>query len=184
MPRGALIFPMRVTLGLLDTAAVAATDPDGAGALTGGYDDEFREPRKWRASDQGSVPGKTVRVERRIRLYAQVEDDTNAMLEMGASGNTPQSQIGLVFHFQELEAAGAVHLASGKPIIHSPGARLISIDDPKTGELIESYEEAPGYWATQVKSMGFGLGLNLTSKRNLLLVIFQERDLSIGSAGA
>lgn len=179
MPRGRLIFPFRVVIGLLDTVSTAAVDPDGAGPLTGGYDDEFREPNKYRDPVATSKPGAMVRVERRQTFNAQVEDDTAMMLEMGASGNTPQSQLGLVFHYSDLEAAGAIQLAQGKPIIKAPGARLISINDPKTGALIERYDGTPGFWATQVKSMGFGLGPSRDSKRNLLLVIFQERDVSV-----
>lgn len=176
MPRGYLIFPMIVELGLLDTAATAA-DPDGAGPLQSGYDDEYREPVMLRQA--GSTPGVMNRVERRHRFLAQVEDDTDDLLEMAASGNNPVSQLGLVFHYKDLEAANAVQLVTGKPIIKAPGARLISINDPTTGALIEDYSASPGYWATQSKSMGYGLGPYRDSKRNLLLVVFQERDVSV-----
>lgn len=181
MPRGRLIFPMQVVLGLLDTAATAA-DPDGTGPLQSGYDDEFREPLA--LPGIGSAAGKLRRVERVVRFMAQVEDDTEGLIELSASGNNPQNTIGLVFHFQELEAAGAVQLAKGKPIIKAPGARLISINNPKTGQLIEDYTDSPGMWATQAKSMGFGLGPNRDSHRNLLLVVFQERDVSVPASGA
>lgn len=174
--RGRLIFPMTVELGLLDTYATATTDPDGpTGPLVSGYDDEFREPVVVGMPGE-SAPGRMVRVETIVRFKAQVEDDVAGMMEQLASGNSPQNMLGLVFHYQELEAAGAVQTVSGRPIIKAPGARLICIRDPKSGAVIERYDYEPGYWATQAKSMGFGIGL----KRNLLLVIFQERDVSVG----
>lgn len=175
MTRGRLIFPFTVELGLLDTYATATTDPDGAGPLVSGYDDEFREPVMV-ATPGESDPGKMARIETVVRFLAQIEDDISDMAEQLASGNSPQNMMGLVFHYSELEAAGAIQTVSGKPIIKAPGARLISIRDPKSGELIERYDAEPGYWATQAKSMGYGLG----QRRNLLLVVFQERDVSVG----
>lgn len=177
MTRGRLIFPFIVELGLLDTVAMAA-DPDGAGPLQSGYDDEFREPIVV-APGSGSTPGQMLRKETTHRFLAQVEDNTEALMEVMASGNSPTNMLGLVFHYSDLESIGAVELASGKPIIKAPGARLISIRDPRTGTLIERYDDAPGFWATQSKSMGFGLGL----RRNLLLVVFEERAVSVPATG-
>lgn len=177
MPRGRLIFPFNVELGLLDTAATAA-DPDGAGPIASGYDDDFREPVMV-PPGSGSARGTVRRVETVHTFKAQIEDDSDEALEMAASGNSPSSTIGLVFHFRDLEAAGAVQVASGKAIIKAPGARLISISNPRTGALIERFDAPPGYWAVQAKSMGFGLG----PERNLLLVVFQERDVSVSPTG-
>lgn len=182
MPRGRLIFPMRVRLGLLDTAATAA-DPDGPlGPLISGYDDDFREPLITRGL--GSERGKMRRIERVREFFAQVEDNADTLLEMTAAGNNPENTLSLVFHYEDLEAANAVQLVSGKPIIKAPGARLISIHDPKTSQLIERYDQAPGYWATHSKSMGYGLGPFKNSHRNLLLVVFQERDVGAPSQGS
>lgn len=179
MPRGRLVFPFNVELGLLDTSATAA-DPDGAGPLESGYDDEFREPVMVPPVDQtSSGRGSVRRVETIHTFRAQIEDDSDQAVQMAASGNNPSNTLGLVFHFKDLEAVGAVQVASGKPIIKAPGARLISISNPRTGQLIESFEESPGYWAVQAKSMGYGLGPD----RNLLLVVFQERDVSVSPTG-
>lgn len=177
MPRGRLIFPFLVELGLLDTYATAA-DPDGAGPLQSGYDDEFREGVM--IPSVGSTPGEIHRVETVRTFYAQVEDDVGDMVDMRSSGNSPINVLGLVFHYADLEAAGAIQLASGKPIIKAPGARLISISNPRTGALIERYDSPPGYWATQVKSMGFGLG----PERNLLFVMFESRSTSVYSSSS
>jgi len=173
MPRGRLIFPFIVELGLLDTAATAA-DPDGAGPQTSGYDDEFREPVMLPPTAGGSARGTIHRVETTVRFKAQIEDDTADALQMAAAGNSPTSTMGLVFHFSDLEKVGAVSMLTGKPSIKAPGARLIAIYNPRSGQLIERFDEEPGLFATQAKSLGFGLGPD----RNLLLVIFQERSVS------
>jgi len=172
VPRGRLVFPFIVELGLLDTAATAA-DPDGPGPLASGYDDEFREPVMI-APTTGSARGQIRRVERVERFKAQVEDDTADALQMAAAGNSPTSTMGLVFHFADLEKCGAVQMSTGKPSIKAPGARLIAIYNPRSGQLIERFDAEPGLYATQAKSLGFGLGPD----RNLLLVIFQERSVS------
>jgi hypothetical protein len=176
MPRGRLIFPFLVSLGLLDTEATSG-DPDAGGPLTSGYDDEFREPVI--VPGAGSARGVIARVETVHTFKAQIEDGTDDAMELAASGNNPMSTIGLVFHFRDLELADAVQVVSGKTVIKAPGARLISISNPRTGALIERFDMAPGFWATQVTSMGFGLGPD----RNLLLVIFQERDVSVPATG-
>lgn len=175
--RGRLIFPFEVELGLLDTAATAA-DPDGPGPLTSGYDDVFREPVVLRPQT-GSAPGMMNRKERVERFLAQIEDGSSDVLNMTAAGNSPTSVMGLVFHFEDLERAGAVSAESGKTVIKAPGARLISIRHPRTGELIERFDMSPGLYATQARSIGFGLG----PTRNLLLVVFEERDVSVPSSG-
>lgn len=177
-PRGRLIFPFIAELGLLDTVQMKA-DPDGPGGFTSGYDPVFREAVKISQS-VGSTPGTTLRRERRVRFQAQVEDDTAGMLDALASGNSPTNTLALVFHYKELEEAGAVETVSGRPIIKAPGARLISLNDPRNGSLIERYDAAPGYWATQAKSMGYGIG----PYRNLLLVVFEERDTSVPATGS
>lgn len=177
MARGRLIFPFSVQLGLLDTDGTRA-DPDGAGALQSGYDDDFREPVVVPPSS-GSVRGTVRRVEVVRTFMAQVEDDSDEVLQMAASGNNPTNTLGLVFHFADLEAAGAVESGTGVAIIKAPGARLIQINNPRTGALIQRYDIVPGYWATQAKRMGFGLG----PQSNLLFVLFQERDVSVPATG-
>lgn len=174
MPRGRLIFPFIVELGLLDTYATAA-DPDGAGPLTSGYDDEFREPIT--LPGPGSASGQLRRLETRRRFFAQIEDNLAEFVELKATGNSPRNILGLIFHYSDLESAGAVQLANGKPIIKAPGARLIGIHDPRSGALIEKYDNPPGYFSVESKSMGYGLG----PFRNLLLVLFQERDVSVSA---
>ena len=55
--RGRLIFPFLAELRRLDTAAMASTDPDGAGPLTGGFDPDFKEPVLVDRDGDGFVAG-------------------------------------------------------------------------------------------------------------------------------
>ena len=142
MPRGRLIFPFTVELGLLDTYATA-TDRDGPGPLTSGYDDEFREPVVV-SGPTLSKPGKIRRVETIRKFPAQIEADVDGLIEQMASGNSPRNVMALVFHFADLEGAGAVDASTGQAVIRAPGARLISISHVRTGELIQRYDESPG----------------------------------------
>lgn len=177
MPRGRLIFPFMVDIAQLDTAATAA-DPDGVGPETSGYDPDFREPIVLVPSDDSSTVGDEIRVETVVQLLAQIEPEEQDKLVMMVTGRSPSSRRSLVFHFEDLERVGMVDLVTGQPKIHAPGDRLAAIRHPRTGELIEEIPRSPGLFATEVRSIGFGLG----PSRNLLLVVFQERATSVERA--
>lgn len=172
MSRGQLIWPMIVELGLLDTVATAG-DPDGAGPLTSGYDQDFREPVII-APPSGSGRGTVHRIENLVKLPAQVETDTFEQLQMLATGFSPRSLIRLVFHFRDLELVGRVDAITGRPTLRMDD-RLSGIYDYRTKKLIEAFPNPPGLFATQVQSRSFGLS---SLKRNLLLVTFTDRALS------
>lgn len=179
MPRGSLIFPFLVDIAQLDTAATAA-DPDAAGPATSGYDPFFREPIVVLPSDDSSAAGVPVRVENVVQLYAQIEPAENDKLMMMITGRSPSSKLSLVFHYADLERVGMVETATGRPKLRTPGDRLAAIRHPDTGELIEEIPASPGLFATEVQSIGFGMG----PYRNLLLVTFEERALSTERTGA
>ena len=176
--RGRLIWPMLAEIAQLDTDATAQ-DPDAGGPLTAGYDDVFREPVK--LPPAGSGGGTTHRVDKPpVLLPVQVEPQVFEQLQMLATGNSPTSLIRLVFHYRDLEAAGFVEAATGRPLLRI-NDRLVSIRDYRTQELIEEIPNPPGLWATQVQSRSFGLS---SLKRNLLLVTFEERrtaELGVGT---
>ena len=163
---------MRADIERLDTAATAA-DPDGAGPLESGYDDDFREPVIV-PPPSGSGRGTLVREESLVNLPVQVEPVVMEQLEMLATGRSPTSMIRLVFHYRDLEVAGLVEAATGRPLLRI-NDRLAAIRDYRTNALIEAIPNPPGLFATQVQSRSFGLsGL----RRNLLLMTFEERQLS------
>jgi hypothetical protein len=175
--RGRLIWPMLAEIAQLDTSATAA-DPDGAGPLTSGYDDDFREPVIVPPSS-GSERGTVVRAESTVILPVQVEPDMMEQLQMLATGRSPLSLLRLVFHYRDLEAAGMVEAATGRPLLRI-NDRLEAIRDFHTSALIERIPNPPGLYATQVQSRSFGLD---SLKRNLLLVTFEERAVSERSVG-
>lgn len=177
--RGRLIWPMLAEIAQLDTSATAQ-DPDGAGPLTAGYDDVFREPVKLPPAGGASGGGTTNREESTVILPVQVEPQVFEQLQMLATGNSPTSMIRLTFHYRDLEAAGFVEAATGRPLLRI-NDRLVAIRDYRTGELIEQIPNPPGLYATQVQSRSFGLS---SLKRNLLLVTFEERrvaELGVGT---
>lgn len=176
MPRGRLIFPFLVDIARLDTEATSA-DPDDAGPLVSGYDDDFREPVSVPSAGSSAVASPH-RVESIIQLKAQIETEEQERLQMMLTGRSPNGRLALVFHYADLEEAGMVTIATGRTVLRGPGDRLAAIRDVRTGELIEEIPSKPGLFAVEVQSIGFGLG----SYRNLLLMIFEERELSIAAA--
>lgn len=176
MARGRLIWPVIAVLQQLDTDATAA-DPDGAGPLTSGYDDDFREPvvvPPVSGSDRGTV----VRVETPLRLPCQYEPGNQEDLRMDATGRNPNSLVRLVFHFSDLEDAGLID-TDGRPLIRI-NDRLDEVRDYNDDSLIERFPDPPGLYATQVQSRSFGLS---ALKRNLVLVTFMEREVSARATG-
>lgn len=173
MPRGRLIFPFLIDIAQLDTAATAA-DPDASGPAISGYDPDFREPIVLPPTDDSSAVGEAVRVEKLVQLPAQIEPEQQDKLVMMVTGQSPSSRRTLIFHFADLERLGMVEADTGRPTIRTSD-RLAAIRNFRTGELIESIPEQPGMFATEVRSIGFGLG----PTRNLLLAVFEERSTSV-----
>ena len=94
--RGRLIFPFLAELRRLDTAAMASTDPDGAGPLTGGFDPDFKEPVLVDRDGDGVAERERAELPA-IRVPCQVEPKVFEDLRMLASGDSPRSDISLVF---------------------------------------------------------------------------------------
>ncbi|MCI4355227.1 MAG: hypothetical protein L3K06_07665 [Thermoplasmata archaeon] len=112
-----------------------------------------------------------------VQLSAQIETAKQNALVMALTGRAPENEMKLVFHFRELERVGMVQLDDGRPKLKGPGDRLAAIRKYRTLELIETMPENPGWYATEVQSIGFGLGFG-SSHRNLLLITFKQRDRS------
>jgi len=171
MPRGRLIFPFIVELYQLDTVATEA-DPDGAGPLTSGYNEFFREPIKI-LGDPADQVGESARVESGpIQVEAQIEPEMFERLEMMLSGQSPDTRFAVVAHYANLERNGLV-LSDGTPSIKK-GDRLSRILSCRTGELVEPVPNPPGLFVRQTQPRSFGLG----TERNLLLIEFEERSQS------
>jgi hypothetical protein len=161
--RGRLIFSFVAELHRLDPRAQATNAP--------GYDADFKEPA---LLDTGAPVGTRVRGEHPpVRLPCQVEPDTFEALDMLAAGNSPKTQVRLVFHFSHLERTGLVDAASGTALVQV-GDRLGALFD-SSGTLVQSIRTPPGLYVTEARPIGFGLFMP-RPRRNLLLVTFAERD--------
>lgn len=168
--RGRLVFPFLVELAQLDTAATEG-DPDGAGPLTSGYDEDFREPVMVLAAP-GDQTGASARVESGpIQFRAQIEPAMFERLEMLLGGESPDSRFAIVAHYRDLERLNLVDATTGKPLIRK-NDRLVRILNCDSGDLIEEIPDPPGLFVRQVQSRGFGPGRT----RNLLLIEFEERE--------
>ena len=172
--RGRLIDPFSAEIAQLDVAATAA-DPDDSGPLTSGYDQDFKETvmvpsATWRGVDAR-------REKPPIQVPCQVEVAAFNELQELLTGNSPRSQLTLVFHFVDLERMNLVDLKTGAALLRV-NDRLVSIRDYHTGEVVQTVRTPPGLYITEAQPQSFGLGL----RRNLLLATFNERAL--GPKGA
>lgn len=172
--RGRLIFPFLAELRRLDTAAMAAGDPDGPGPLVSGFDLDFKEPALVDRDGDGVAERERVELPP-IRVPCQVEPKVFEDLRLLASGDSPRSDLSLVFHFRDLERLGLVDAASGDALIR-PNDRLAGLYD-LGGLLVQAIRTPPGLFVTQAQPRGFGLGRG-RPHRNLLLVTFEARQLA------
>ena len=172
--RGRLIFPFLAEMRRLDTAAMASIDPDGAGPLTRGFDPDFKEPVLVDRDGDGIAERERTELPA-IRVPCQVEPKVFEDLRMLASGDSPRSDISLVFHFKDLERLGLVDATTGDALIR-PNDRLAGLYD-LGGLLVQTIRTPPGLYVTQAQPRGFGLGRS-RPRRNLLLVTFEARQLA------
>ena len=172
--RGRLIRPLLAEIAQLDSAATAS-DLDGPGALTSGYDPDFQETVLL-PSARG--PGQDARREKpSILVPCQIEVQAFGELAELATGNSPRSRLVLVFHFADLERLGLVNPATGDALFRV-GDRLVAIRDRRTGALVQAVRTPPGLYLTEPQPQ-FGLAGRL----NLLLARFEERALGTQGAG-
>lgn len=163
MPRGRLLFWKIIDFQLLDTTATQA-DPDGAGALTSGYDDVYREPVVRTVSGERTDATQYQSI---VQLRAQIEDKSWDMLTMGLNGNLPDTKTRLILHWRELEKKNLYDVADGKPKIRV-NDKVVAIRDRRGNLLVEL---DPPLYVTEVKThYGFG------DTRNLLHVMLEDRE--------
>ena len=179
--RGRLINPFLAEIAQLDTVATAA-DPDGAGPLTSGYDDDFREVVRYsNPTDPDDQLGLSARKEKpSILVPCQVEDHLFDAMRMFAAGDIPEFKLGLVFHFRDLENMGLVDTTTGRSLITNDD-RLVAIRRCPSKELVQSILTPPGLYATEPRSASFGLS---GGERNLLIVTFEDREQGLSRAAS
>ena len=167
--RGRLINPFLAEIARLDTVATAA-DPDGSGPLVSSYDPDFKETV---VLDTAGIRHDARREMPAILIPCQVEVGTFEALSQLAAGNSPNSKVTLVFHFQDLERMGLVDPATGEALLRV-NDRLVALRHLE-GNLVQAVRTPPGLYAIEVQPQSFGLG----QARNLLIATFQERELGL-----
>ncbi len=158
--RGRLLFPFLADLRRLDTNATRAAS---------GYDDDFKTTRRTYPNGPAGAAVST-RVELPVvQLRCQVEMGRWEAQRQTASGNAPDTDLTLVFHFEELEAKGLVDAATGDALIRV-NDRLVALRRVRDGAIVRAGSR-PDVFATEVQPAGIGLG----GERNLLVVVFGDR---------
>lgn len=171
--RGRLINRFTARLGVLDAEATGA-DPDTEGPATSGYDDVFRVPVLV-STEAAPTTGEVRRLELEQDLPCQVEDDTWEALQMMRSGDSPRTQVTIVFHFRDLEEREVVD-ERGEATCPKKGDRLVGIYQADGETLVQAMPEGDeALYCTQVAPRSFGLS---GGKRNLLVCTFERRDTS------
>ncbi len=169
--RGRVLRWQVFELGILDTLSTA-TEP-GVTGVASGYDRRYREPIKKPASASTGGPGgpgETNRSERIVEVRGQFELPKEGEIRMAVMGNLPQTEVKIVCHFEDLEAAGLVEPSNGRPLIREM-TRLIKCSH-RSGRLIEDFSTRNLY-AKEALSASFGLA---GGDRNLLILSFAQRD--------
>ena len=163
MSRGRLLFWKLVDFELLDIPATEA-DPDGAGSLTTGYDDVYREPV---VHTVGGVRTEATQYGTVVQMRAQIEDKSWDMLTMGLNGNMPDNKTRLILHWRELEKKNLYDVVTGEPKIRV-NDKVVAIRD-RHGNLLLNLD--PPLYVTEVKThYGF------SATRNLLHVMLEDRE--------
>lgn len=163
-----LIFPFEAWLSRLDTVASEQSDNGKPG-----YDRTFREPAV-KTVDGVRTTGRAEKVV--LKLKVQVEDRTWEALKMYDSGDSPEIDIALVAHFDDLRRAGLVDCTTGKVQINV-NDRLDRIVD-RYGRVVSLVRTPPGLYCIEARPMSYGIGGTL----NLLLLIFKERSRGASAA--
>lgn len=171
--RGRLINPFKARIHRFDTVGTAA-DPDGAGELTSGFDDVFREPVRL---PEGEAASNTRKELAPILIPCQFEgDDAQGALEQMGAGNDPRFLVRLVFHFADLELMGLVDPITGEALVRV-NDRFDAIYRHDDETLIQyvggATPDGGGLYCIEARPVSFGLS---GGERNLLVCVFADRD--------
>jgi hypothetical protein len=150
-----LIFPKKVLIKRIDTAATAAAS---------GYNDRTREAKHVNAND-GSPRTTEQRYMTPVLLSAQIETIASDRLNgqrQTPHGNVPDASRTLIFDTGELVTQGLIDVTTRRILLQS-GDRLVSVHDYATEALIETIVDPPGLRASLVEYIGFGFGDGLAN---------------------
>jgi hypothetical protein len=146
------VFRRRAVVAPLDTDATEYDSISGAVKLVDNDGDGIGEPQR----------GEAVQ----ITFPAKIEYDREELLRMTASGNLPDSAVGIVTHVSYLKKLGLITTARPKGVKVSD--RLVKVTKKK-GEVIEDYTAVPVY-CTHSKHLQ-----DVAPGAGLLLYVFADR---------
>lgn len=124
--RGRLHHKFFAEIAQLDAVHTRADDPDGAGPLTGGYDDDFDEilvfttPAGVREEARVDEPS--------VFIPCNVASESWEALAQMAAGNSPQSKVEIIVHRRDLEAMDLINGDTGELLIRTSD-KLVSLRD-------------------------------------------------------
>lgn len=175
--RGRLIFPFMGRFALVNPAGIAA-DPDLAGPETSGYDDDFRESIMVPGPPGSPARGVDVRAANEDLIDIPFQEDLERYADSNRpspllSGDSPDAQIFIIFHFADLERLALVDVVTGRPLIKRDD-RLVSVHNFTTSALIQEVRTPPGLY---IHSLTPAFGFRQT--RNLLFAELRPRELSV-----
>lgn len=158
--RGRILAPFLAELAQLDTQATTVNAV-------------LQEPTVTYDPVTGARSGG--RAEKLVRVRCQVETGTFQAQGMTPTGDIPRSSLTLVFHFEDLEAAGLIG-PENRPMINVNDrlVRLLTED----GIEQQSFVRSPVY-VTEATPAGFGFG----GFANLLVVRMGDRAQGVRGSG-
>lgn len=123
--RGRLHHKFYAEIAMLAAKQTRATDPDGAGPLTGGFDDDFNEILVFTQSGQRQ---EARRDEESVFVPCNVRTQDWEALQQFMAGNAPDTHIILVVHRKDLERMELINPDRGEPLIRASD-RIVSFRD-------------------------------------------------------
>lgn len=148
--RGRLHHKFFAEIGMF-SAIDTKKDPDGAGPLQSGFDDDFNEIMVFTAPDGARTNARED--EPSVFIPCIIETDSWEALQQYQAGNQPNTNIIITSHRKELERLELLNVERGEPLVRVNDRMLSIRDDCK--RII--YKPRAPFYITQVRP-AFGIG--------------------------
>lgn len=162
--RGRLHHKFYAEIAMLAAAQTRSVDPDGAGPLTGGFDDDFDEILVF---TQAGSRQEARRDAESVFVPCNVKTEDWEALQQFMSGNVPNSQLVLIIHRKDLEGMELINVDRGEPLIRV-NDRILSFRDENHRIL---YQPRAPFYVTEVRPE-FGIART----PDLFNVTLQDRE--------
>lgn len=160
-------------------AVIHRLNPDGtddsapADGVTSGYDDVLEEPVVYDTEVRGLPFRREARVEYPpLRVPCQVEPIRTEDLQQFAQGNSPKSDIVLVFHRMDLERMRLINPDTNELILKE-NDRVSAVESPRRPGAPTYHLREPGLYIFQLQPRSFGFGPKGT---DLIIAYISEKQ--------